>query len=125
MFVPTELAPVEDEAGNIIWILPKMGRGVETRVKEEFRRIGGGTVDGYLLALLYWNVKKWEGPDFTDSQGNPIPCTRANMDNLDPAAPLVTAVLDRIAELNPTPTRQKEPGANGSNPTKAAMSRKK
>ena len=125
MLVPTALVPVDDDEGNIIWVLPKMGRGVETRVKEEFRRIGGSTVDGYMLALLYWNVKKWEGPAFTDEEGNTIPCTRVNIDRLDPDEPLVEAVLEKISELNPPKTAVPEPAINGANPTQAAKSPKK
>lgn len=105
MFVPTELVPVSDDNGNTIYILPKMGRGVRTRVGVELDRLGATRIASYELALLYHNVKKWEGPAFTQD-GDPVPCTRGNIDLLDVEEELIVAVLQRIDELNPAPKKK-------------------
>lgn len=114
MFVSNEPVAVQDEAGNIIYIRPKMGKGIEAQVSAEFGRLGGKTQTAYEFALLACNIVRWEGPAFTTGEGKPIAATRANIDRLDPDEPLVAATVRKIVELNTR--RTAVPAANGAAP---------
>lgn len=112
MFVEIEPVAVSDEAGNTIYVRPKMGKGVEAQVSAEFGRLGGRTQAAYELCLLAYNVVRWDGPAFVDASGKPVAITRANIDRLDPDEPLVRRTISRIAELN-TPRMVRLPAENG------------
>lgn len=121
MFVPTEPIPVVDEDGNVIYIRPKMGRGIEAQVSAEFVRMGGRSQQAYDMCLLYYNVIKWEGPAFetTDKKGRKItvPCNRQNLELLDPYAPLVQKAVGLIAELNKRPSLDEDGNPTTATPT--------
>lgn len=107
-FVNGRLETVTDGRGNTVWILGKMGIGVEAQVMAEFSKLGGRGMPAYEVALLFYNVVKWDGPDFVtvSEKGDEVPvaCTKANIGKLDWKIPqvntLFTAVLQRINELN-------------------------
>jgi len=54
-------------------------------------------------AILEVCIKRWEGPDFTDDNGRPIPCTAKNIRLLNPNEPLIEKVLEVIDEQNTAP----------------------
>jgi hypothetical protein len=60
--------------------------------------------------LLEVNIKKWNGPDFQDRNGHPIPCTTANIRRLDPNEPLVQKVLKIVGDRNEPPNAQPSAG---------------
>lgn len=116
MFVPTEPIAIA-EGEDTIYIRPKMGRGVEAQVSADFVKLGGKSQQAYETCLLYHNIVKWEGPSFEtkNEKGQTIklPCSRQNIDLLDPGEPLIQNVIDAIVEAN------KRPSLNNENPTKA------
>lgn len=105
MFVdPNERVPVSLD-GNTIYIRAKMSMAVTARVNDEFSLVAGrgeglAGMGSYSLALLVNNIVAWEGPAFTGESGKPIPCTRANIELLDPDDPLVAAVREEIGNRN-------------------------
>jgi hypothetical protein len=115
-FIENKPVGVSDDNGNTIYILARMGIGDEAKVSADFVGLGGRAINAYQLALLRHNVLRWEGPDFENDDGKTIPCTRENIDRLQPDLPLVKATLERIGELN----RKSETAVEGDeNPTKA------
>lgn len=116
---PNQLVPVT-EGDNTIWILAKMSLDVDTAVTVEFRRINHGSPillqKAQNLALLKHNIKKWEGPDFMNGNGKPMPCDAAHIGQLDPFAPLLTAVLLKIDELNSPPVAEVTPEEASADP---------
>jgi hypothetical protein len=116
MFVnPRERVSVEDEAGNVVWIRAKMDYATKSKVQDALASMRSDTSDGpdeagfdlhlgrQNLVLLLNNVVGWEGPDFTDERGRPIPCTPTNIKALDPDEPLVDRVLSEIQQRNMRP----------------------
>lgn len=105
MFVdPNERVPVT-VGENTVSIRAKMNAAITAKVNDEFSLIAGqneglGGMGSYSLALLVHNIVAWEGPDFVDAGGKPIPCTRANIERLDPDDPLVEAVREEIGRRN-------------------------
>lgn len=107
MFVDLErIAVPDDDHRNIIYVRRKMDMQTRARVLDDVAAAGGrGASLGTLqLAMLRHNVLAWEGPDFCDAAGRPIPCTPEQIGRMDPDAPLVTKALNRLGELNPTRT---------------------
>ena len=108
MFIdPTERVPVT-VGGNTIYIRAKMTASVRARVEDEIAAKGLGDrrdmemrgLGSYSLALLVHNIVAWEGSDFVDERGKPIPCTRANIERLDLDEPLVVEVREEIGRRN-------------------------
>lgn len=99
-FVNGNPVAVSDAAGNTVWVLARMGIGVEARVFADFAKFGADEIHAYRLAILRHNIVRWEGPDFTDADGKPVPCTHANIDRLNVDIPLIAAVREKIGELN-------------------------
>lgn len=114
MFVdPNERIPVT-VGENTVYIRSRMNLATTARVNDEFSLISGrneglGGMGSYSFALMAHNIVAWEGPDFMDASGKPIPCTRANIERLDPDDPLVEAVRDEIGRRN---QRRKAPGTD-------------
>lgn len=106
MFVQTDRVPISDEAGNTIYIRPKMDYGTRSQVlgaAADARLDDKGNaktatvnVGRYQNALLVNNILDWDGPAFTD-----MACTPVNILRLDPDEPLVVKVLEEIATRNP------------------------
>jgi len=118
MFInPQALASVSDDRGNTVWFKTKMtfrdnAAVEEALLKMKFKqgnigKAGNGqgddaTIDmnvafsNQKLALLQANIKRWEGPDFVDENGRPIPCTPQNIALLDPDNPLVDKVVEEL-----------------------------
>ena len=99
--------------GNTIYIKTKMDAQTTAAVQDSFAGIRGrgaeaedGMMAGvrgmgsYRLALLEHNIVGWEGPDFMDERGKPIPCTRGNIRRLDMTEPLIELVAEAIGERN-------------------------
>lgn len=120
MFVTEESVAVSDEAGNVICVRAKMGRGVEARVSADFAELGGRSQLAYELCLLRHNIVSWEGPAFTNAKGETILVTRRNVDRLDSAEPLIALVVQKIGELNRSPSPPEPlPAQNGNGAKKA------
>lgn len=110
MFInPGDRVPVSDEAGNTVFIRAKMDLATRAARQRELLDVHRpGAVLSALtsqLMLLRYSVLDWEGPAFangTDEAGNAtfLPCTRANIDRLDPDEPLVAKVLSEIGLRN-------------------------
>ena len=108
MFVdPNAKVAVTIDGANTIHIKAKMDAGTRAAVQDEIRARGLGDGDGelrgigsYRMTLMVHNIMGWEGPEFLDEKGKPVPCTRANIQRLDPTEPLFEAVGARIGELN-------------------------
>ena len=102
MFVdPKARIPVTD-GQNTVYVRAKMDAGRKAQVLDEMRMHGVGKgaegelsgLGSYQMLLRVHNVVAWEGPDFVDEQGKPIPCNRANIMLLDPTTPLYEMVGD-------------------------------
>lgn len=95
---------------NTVYIRAKMDAGTLALVQDavQARQEGDGSaivgIGTYRLLLLAHNILAWEGPDFRDESGAPVPCTRANISRLDPTTPLFEAVGAKIGELNAAAT---------------------
>ena len=109
MFVDPKARIAVTDGQNTVYIRAKMDAGRKAQVLDEMRMHGVGKdksegelsgLGSYQMLLRVHNVVAWEGPDFMDGQGRPIPCTRANILLLDPTTALYDLVGDRIAELN-------------------------
>lgn len=111
-------AAVSDEKGNVMYIKEKMDVKTKGRVTDSLAAIsdldlggkgGGGKAEISLnlgsqnCVLLVNNIVAWEGPDFLDDGGVKIPCTRENIERLDPDDPLVELVLGEINQRNLRP----------------------
>jgi hypothetical protein len=103
MFVSKDLVAVTVDGENVIDLLPKMSYAVKQRVIGAATKMKMGhaedteiNIGEWQIALLVMNVRSWRGNAFAG-----VECTPANIERLDPDEPLVTAVLDKIAELNP------------------------
>jgi hypothetical protein len=102
---------VSDDDGNTVWVLPKMGIGVEAAVSADFIKLGGKAINAYQLCLLRHNVLRWAGPGFTSEDGVVLPCVPSNIDKLQsPLPPIMAAVLEKINELNRPATADPSPG---------------
>ena len=131
MFVSQEGVPVSVDSDdtpaaerNTIWVKEKMDVGTQNRMLSAMVQIReqSGDVEGtrmtydlgaYNLALLKYNIVRWEGPEFSA-----MPCTPENIERLDPDNPLVVAVLERLNELNTERARlKKAKSPNGVRPT--------
>ena len=113
MFVDTKAKVPVTHGGNTIYIKAKMDYGTVAAVQDEIKATGGGTdgmqferLGSYRMALLAHNIVAWEGPDFMDANGKPVPCTRANIERLDPNEPIVEMVAAEIGERNRKPEAQ-------------------
>lgn len=126
MFIdPTERVPVyefdpneviSDEPPNIIFIRPKMDYATQKRVGTAGYKVGlKGKEDEFdvadnLIALMTFNIVGWSGPLFDG-----VPCTKENIQRLDPDQPVVEKALEEISRRNskasPNP---KSPATNGS-----------
>ena len=88
---------------HTVYIRAKMSGKVRAAVQDEmrargFRKDEDVEVSGmgsYRLALLIHNIVKWEGPDFQD-----VPCTRQNIERIDPQDELWEKVAEEIGERN-------------------------
>lgn len=112
MFVdPNQRVAVSDDRGNTVYIKAKMDASTRAAVMDE---IGAkGLVEGsesedleysnlgsYRLALVLHNVVAWEGPDFADERGKPIPCNRYWIRRWNPDEPIYEKVIAAIGERN-------------------------
>lgn len=118
MFInPNQLVPVT-LGQNTIWIKAKMDLGTRAAVQDEIRASGIKVeqdlemhgIGSYRMALMRHNIKRWEGPDFLDENGNPVPCSRENISRLDPNEPLVEKVAEEIGLRN-QPAESPDPNA--------------
>jgi hypothetical protein len=109
MFVDPKARVAVTDGQNTVYIRAKMDAGRRAQVLDEMRMRGfdgevkTGELSGlgsYQMLLRVHNVVAWEGPDFLDAHGKPVPCTRANILLLDPTTPLYELVGTRIGELN-------------------------
>jgi hypothetical protein len=97
---------ISDTPPNVIYIKAKMDVATDARVKSELLKLGSDnkTMESHLgenaVALLIHNIVKWEGPDFIDAQGRPIPCDAAHIRTLDPNEPHIALVLEEITRRN-------------------------
>ena len=99
------------EGENTIIIRGKMGFGLYSTVQGAGYRLRYDVDTGetaasfdmgeYNQALMVHNVLGWRGPAFLDDQGNPVPCTKETILQLDPNEPLVQKALDEITARNP------------------------
>lgn len=113
---PNARVPVSD-GRNTVYIRAKMDMATRDAVKDEIRLSGQGVnAEGeirgfgtYHLALLHHNVLAWDGPDFAG-----VPCTRANIDRVDPTEPIWEQVA---AEINQRNQRPESPDPNSPAPT--------
>jgi hypothetical protein len=132
MFVdPQARVAVSDEQGNTIWIRAKMDVATKNRVHDAIAAVDGASDDvvelhlgSYNTALLVHNIVAWEGPAFGDARGRTVPCTRQNIERLDPDEPLVTQVLGEISRRNVRPESPdpNSPTTDGSTHAGAASS---
>ena len=122
-----ERVPVSDDAGNVMYIKPKMDVKTKGRVTDALAAISSLGESGedpevalnlgsQNCVLLVNNVVAWEGPAFADDKGARIPCTREWIERLDPDEPLVGLVLAEINRRNVRPTSPdpNSPTASGS-----------
>jgi hypothetical protein len=93
-FIKTDRVAVEDDNGGRVWIRRKMDLGAVSTVQ-------GATGGDQLVSLYVANILAWEGPDFRDERGKPLPCTPETIRTIDPNDPFWERVAERIAELNP------------------------
>jgi hypothetical protein len=115
MFVDPNARVAVTLGENTVYIKAKMSAGTKALLEDEIktsgavrRKDGEETIDdaemsgfgSYGMLLRIHNIVAWEGPDFSDSDGKPIPCNRANIMRLDPTDPLYELVGERIGELN-------------------------
>lgn len=113
-FVNDDLVPVpewdddptiiSDRMPNVIYIRSKMSVGMKAKVSSEMfvwnhdRKQLESRFGENETALLIYNIVRWSGPDFDG-----VPCTRANIVQLDPTEPHIARVLEVIAERNAPP----------------------
>lgn len=115
MFVDPNARVAVTLGENTVYIKAKMSAGTKALLEDEIktsgavrRKEGEDTIDeaalsgfgSYEMLLRVYNIVAWEGPDFMDAEGKPIPCTRANIMRMDPTDPLYELVGERIGELN-------------------------
>jgi hypothetical protein len=121
---------------SVIFIVGRMGSLKRSAVMDELTKIAVGQGDeaaaggaakvsmnmgAYQMALLYHNLLSWEGPEFRDEAGNPVPFTRANIEQLDLDNPLVKAAIAEIGRRNPLGgTPSPDPKAAGTTTTTGA-----
>lgn len=104
-FDPSEV--LSDKAPNVVWIKARMDMATRGAVSSELVRLDKDSKElearlgDQELALLIHNIVRWEGPDFVDEQGRPIPCTPDNIRKLDGGDPFIAEVLEEIARRNP------------------------
>lgn len=108
---------VSDQLPNVIWVRSKMDVKTKGAVTSEmFAMTKENTMEARLgqneTALLVHNIVKWGGPDL-----DAIPCTRANIEKLDPTEPHIARVLEVIAERNKSP---KAPPASSTSGTSSS-----
>lgn len=97
--------PVEHD-GNTVWIVPKIGQGINARIHANIRLKMFGLVptdDIYSNAVLRNCIVKWQGPMFEGENGKPVPCTPENIDVIPLDDPLMVKALEKISELNRKP----------------------
>src|SRR5687768_2881243 len=95
-FVEDEPVPVylEDDPANIIYIRPRMGYGAKERVQGaivHLQQSGGDDTDlersfdisTYNIVLLQENIIRWQGPLFTDKEGQTTNATRSLMPTIN------------------------------------------
>jgi hypothetical protein len=114
-FDPSEV--VSDTPPSVVWIRRKMNMEISGKVSSELVKLGDDRqLESHLganqTALLIYNIVKWEGPLFVETDDDdqpildghgrekPIPCTPANIRQLDPNDPFIAAVLEAIAVRN-------------------------
>lgn len=89
---------------NVVYIRPRMDVGTKNKVTGAMLKMGGGEVEidlgANLTALLVHNILGWDGPDFRDEHGRPLPVTEERIRQLDPSEPLVERVINEISERN-------------------------
>lgn len=101
---------------SVVYIVGRMGAVKRSAVMDELTKIavaqgeeatsGGAArvsmnMGAYQMALLYHNLLSWDGPEFQDEARNPVPFTRANIDQLDLDSPLIKAAIAEIGRRNP------------------------
>ncbi len=98
---------LDEKKKNRVWIKSRMDIATDAAVTVEFGRLNRGnpvqSIRVYRLALLYHNIERWEGPMFTDAEGEPIPCDRLHISQLDPLNPIIEKIAKEIDELNIDP----------------------
>lgn len=117
-YFTAQYEPVEHE-GNTVWVLPKIGQGVMSKIAAHIRSqtLGMGSRGAgdpvYINALLRFNIVRWEGPMFRGDNGKLVPCTPQNIDIVPIDDPLMVKALERINELNrrydPDDPKEQEP----------------
>lgn len=115
MFVDPSAKVAVTLGENTVYVRAKMSAGTKALLEDEIktggsvrRSDGGEVVDEaemsgfgtYAMLLRVHNIVAWDGPDFVDDEGKPIPCTRTNIMRMDPTTELYELVGDRIGELN-------------------------
>ena len=101
-----ETEVVSDKPPNVVWIRARMDVATRGKVSGDLLKLGenGQGLEGHLgnnnLALLLHNIIRWEGPDFVDEMGRPIPCSPENIKKLDTNDPFIERILDEIGERN-------------------------
>jgi hypothetical protein len=123
-FDPAEV--ISDVTPRVITIRAKMNYAQDAAVKGAVMQIGpdGKQVEfnpgNSIVALLVQNIVRWRGGDLEG-----VPCTRENIEQLDPQDPFVARVADEIGVRN----RRREtfdpnaPTTNGAAPSTANESR--
>ncbi len=122
-FDETEI--VSDKPPNVVFIRARMDVATRGKVSGELLKLGenGQGLEGHLgnnnLALLLHNIIRWEGPDFVDEMGRPIPCSPENIKKLDTNDPFIEHILDEIGERNKKRESPKSGSATNSGFTSA------
>jgi len=116
---------VSDKPPNVVWIRARMDAATRGKVSGELVKLGesGQGIEGHLgdgeVALLIHNIVRWEGPDFVDEMGRPVPCTAEQIRKLDTRDPFIAEVLSQIGERNRPRTSPNPKSATASGSTSA------
>lgn len=129
---PNERVSMADDAGNTVYYKAKMDRATRAAVNDELLRLqvtvaapGEGKeasftatvgLERQALTLLKHNVVRWEGPDFTDERGRPIPCTKQMIERTDPSIPLFDRVVADIKARNEPRRAEPQDAAEAADP---------
>lgn len=99
IFIPKERIPVTVDGGvNTIYIRPKLDVGAQMRIRDAGNIGGGGNMllGAATLVVLAESIIDWDGPMFVEN-GVKQPCTRSNIERMDPDDPLVERVAEEVA----------------------------
>lgn len=128
MFInPSEKVAVK-HGEDTVWVKAKMGLGTMAAVQNELVSIkidfsqGQDMTNADLrigqrqqeLVLLKHNIVDWDGPSFKTDNGQTVPVTAKNIENIESFDhPLIVAVLKKINDLNTPRTEAIEKSENG------------